>query len=82
MDPLERRRLHWQCRRGLLELDLLLGGFLERAYAGAEPRLQAAFARLLTQPDTLLQDYFFGETVPIDEDLADVVRAIRACAGP
>ena len=27
------RRLRWQCRRGMLELDLLLSRFLDAAYA-------------------------------------------------
>ncbi len=80
MESIELRRLHWQCRRGMLELDLLLQSYLERGYPAAAPARRAAFARLLGHPDTLLQEYFFGGAVPIDEELADVVRAVRACA--
>ena len=49
-------RLRWQCRRGQLELDLILNDFLERHFAGLSPAEQNAFARLLELPDpTLLQ---------------------------
>ena len=34
MKPLQEKikRLRWQCRRGMLELDLLLGAFLDQYY--------------------------------------------------
>ena len=32
-DPERLRRLYWACRRGMRELDILLGGFLARRYA-------------------------------------------------
>lgn len=79
---MELARLHWQCRRGMLELDLLLMGFLERRYATLGAAERSAFRRLLGSPDPLLYDYLLGGTVPIDPELADVVRQIRAAAGP
>ncbi len=49
-------RLRWQCRRGQLELDLILNRFLERRYPSLSEAEQKAFARLLQLPDqTLLQ---------------------------
>jgi len=32
MDRVEHNRLYWKCRRGLLELDLVLQRFLERHF--------------------------------------------------
>jgi antitoxin CptB len=63
----EVRRLRWQCRRGLLELDLLLGGFLERHYPALAPHDQEAFRRLLREPDPRLLAWFQGQERPPDE---------------
>ncbi|MDJ0806588.1 MAG: succinate dehydrogenase assembly factor 2, partial [Gammaproteobacteria bacterium] len=37
-DDAELNRLRWQCRRGMLELDLLLLGFLETRYPRLDPK--------------------------------------------
>ncbi len=73
-------RLHWQCRRGMRELDLLLYGFLERGYAGLDVVERSAFAALLDCPDALLFEYLMGHVVPSDRIMADVVRQIRDAA--
>lgn len=58
------RRLHWQCRRGLLELDLLFVRFLERHYAELSVAEQGAFQRLLEQPDQTLLAWLQGQQEP------------------
>ncbi len=76
-----RARLRWQCRRGMLELDLLLGGFVEAHYDRLAPPERAALEALLELPDQLLHDYLLGGAVPIDPETAHVVRRIREAAG-
>lgn len=71
-------RLRWQCRRGMLELDLLLETFVNHQYSELDARLQAAFRQVLAYPDQLLFDYFFGARLPMDKDVADVIEKIRA----
>lgn len=75
-DARERERMQWRCRRGLLELDLLLKKFLERHYAALTDREHAAFARLLDLPDPELLDYCFGVSQPDDPDLQALVHKI------
>ncbi|HLQ26399.1 MAG TPA: succinate dehydrogenase assembly factor 2 [Acidiferrobacterales bacterium] len=80
-------RLRWQCRRGQLELDLILNDFLERHYAALSEAEQNAFARLLQLPDpTLLQWLTRGSadagTEPdkqeiSDPELRDLVSKLR-----
>lgn len=65
--PDELQRLRWQCRRGLLELDLLLGWFVEQRYAALSAPLQEAFRQLLAQPDQSLLAWVQGQEVPPDE---------------
>ena len=58
------RRLRWQCRRGLLELDLLFVRFLEQHYCALDETEQGAFQRLLEQPDQTLLGWLQGQLEP------------------
>ena len=58
------RRLRWQCRRGLLELDLLFMRFLVKRYSALNTEEQGAFQRLLEQPDQTLLTWFQGQQEP------------------
>ncbi|MCC7411231.1 MAG: succinate dehydrogenase assembly factor 2 [Gammaproteobacteria bacterium] len=59
-------RLRWRCRRGMQELDLLLGGFLTHDYAGLGADDRARFATLLDTPDPELNDLIVGRSVHPD----------------
>lgn len=71
-------RLRWRCRRGMLELDLLLQGFLECAFHELPETEKRRFEALLDYPDPVLLDWLMGRTVPLEQGLADVVERIRA----
>lgn len=47
----ELARLKWQCRRGSLELDLLLKRYLETVYFVADDEEKACFVELLKLDD-------------------------------
>lgn len=76
----EKNRLHWQCRRGMLELDDLLQGFLLKAFDELDVNERSSFENLLNCHDNLLLEYLMGRTVPADPDTAHVVNKIRAAA--
>ncbi|HET7197402.1 MAG TPA: succinate dehydrogenase assembly factor 2 [Burkholderiales bacterium] len=73
---LERHRLKWKCRRGLLELDLVLGRFLEKfdPQGSDAQRLSA----LLDLPDNDLLDIAMGRSERYAAELKDVVARLRA----
>lgn len=73
----ELSRLRWRCRRGMRELDVVLLAYLEDSYPGAQPRHQAAFARLLELQDPDIMAFLTRRAEPPDADLADVVDAVR-----
>ncbi|MDP2903067.1 MAG: succinate dehydrogenase assembly factor 2 [Methylovulum sp.] len=54
-------RLQWQCRRGMLELDLLLMDYLESRYLVADQAEKTQFVELLKLEDgellAVLQSY-------------------------
>ncbi len=52
----EIRRLSWRCRRGLLELDIVLQRFSEQHLAGLSHNELTAFDRLLDLPDNEFLD--------------------------
>lgn len=47
-------RLRWLCRRGMLELDILLDEFLRLHHGKLDPRERQAFERLLALDDAVL----------------------------
>ena len=47
----ESRRLRWRCRRGLLELDIVLQGFIDHGYVALSEAQLQAFDGLLDMPD-------------------------------
>lgn len=69
------RRLQWQCRRGLLELDLLFTRFLERHYSALSVAEQDAFQRLLEQPDPTLLAWLQGQQEP-PPDLKTIIDKV------
>lgn len=70
-------RLRWQCRRGMLELDVLLGGFLEDAYTSLSAQEQALFVKLLECSDQDLFMWLTGKTQPTDPDIILMVEKVR-----
>ena len=75
---LNRPRLYWQCRRGMLELDILLQGFLDTGFETLATAEQRAFVELLDYPDAVLLEYMLGRMIPTDQSIANVVAKIRA----
>lgn len=53
-------RVRWRCRRGLLELDIVLGRFVEAHYTQLDAEEQRAFEALLDMPDNPLWDLVAG----------------------
>jgi antitoxin CptB len=61
----EERRLLWRCRRGLLELDIVLGRFVRDRYPTMDEAQRAVFDELLDLPDTELWDLITGKKEPL-----------------
>ena len=72
MSAPDTHRLKWQCRRGLLELDLILQRYLEK-----HPHDQSLFA-LLELPDNDLLDIAMGRSEHYDSKLTQTVARLRA----
>ena len=75
--PTERNRLRWQCRRGSLELDLVLNDYLRTRYDSAPPTEREAFARLVRAADEDIAAWLQSDTADIDADLRALVARLR-----
>jgi antitoxin CptB len=73
-------RLRWACRRGMLELDVLLGNYLNNAYLDLSLADKKLFVALLGQPDPEIFEWLMGHSHPEDPGLAHIVDKIRSHA--
>ena len=76
----EVKRLRWQCRRGMKELDLLLTRFLDQTYSSASSETQANFVRLLAVEDDLLWAWMMGRSKSTDPEINAIVQCICGTA--
>lgn len=78
-DPRKHRldRLRWRCRRGLLELELLLAPYVAAELAGLPEPLLEQFELLLGFDDVDVHAWLLGRgTLP--DEVAGIVAEIRA----
>jgi antitoxin CptB len=70
-------RISWRCRRGLLELDLVLTHFLDHRFDGLDAGQRQLFSELLDQPDNDLLDLAMGrrEAAPRYQALVEMLRS-------
>lgn len=68
--------MRWATRRGMLELDLVLGPFVEERYALLSQADRERFQRLMLCEDQDLFSWFLKREQNEDEELADIVKQI------
>ena len=73
----ELSQLRWRCRRGMLELDLLLNTFLDKEYTSLDAKKSELFETLLDYPDQVLFDLLMDKMQASDEDIAKLIENIR-----
>ncbi|MDO8414432.1 MAG: succinate dehydrogenase assembly factor 2 [Gallionellaceae bacterium] len=79
LDPASMQRMRWRCRRGLLELDIVLGRFIEQHYAHLDEAQRLAFDTLLDMPDTALWDMIAGrDLMPRPGEQGAVLKLLQA----
>jgi antitoxin CptB len=70
-------RLRWRCRRGMRELDVMLGRYLDRVWAAASPAERDAFLQLVELQDPDLFGYLVGRAAPAEESQRAIIACIR-----
>ncbi len=79
IDEINLQRLRWQCRRGLLELDLIFEAFLskETGYKQLSASQKENFQSLLLNSDQDLQKWMLGKAKPEEQQNIELIRLIR-----
>ena len=71
-------RIRWHCRRGLLELDLILNRFNERYLEQLSAEDLNAFESLLEEDDNDLLDLVMGRAELASERYRDILNKLQA----
>ncbi len=69
-------RIRWQCRRGMLELDLVLNRFVEQDLEALDLGQLQEFKNLLAEADTQLLSWVMGQS-EVPNCYAKLIRRIR-----
>jgi len=72
-----RDRIRWHCRRGMLELDLVLNAFVERHLDDLDAAELEVFQAVLAYPDPMLLAVVMGQTEPEDAAERGIVSRLR-----
>jgi antitoxin CptB len=70
----------WRCRRGMLELDLLLRSYMNQNFDQLSEEDRARFITLLDYPDQTLLEILMGRQTPADPELVSLASDIRSAA--
>ncbi|MFA6922196.1 MAG: succinate dehydrogenase assembly factor 2 [Gallionella sp.] len=76
-DPASLQRVRWRCRRGLLELDIVLGRFVEAHYAKLTEAERQIFEEFLDMPDNPLWDMISGRQDAVSGEHAALLEKIK-----
>lgn len=77
MTTLEARRLRWGCRRGLLELDIVLNRFWDAEFSRLDADGRAAFARILEYADNDLWYLITTPAATIPDGQLAIIQKLR-----
>lgn len=75
--PSRKAKLKWQCRRGMLELDLILLPFVNNNLDQLTEAQFDAFELLLSNSDPVLYAYLMGTEIPADREQILIVELIQ-----
>lgn len=70
-------QIRWKCRRGMLELDLMLQSFFDSSYTKLSPEKQGLFENLLAEADQDLYKWLIGAEVCSQPQFQDMLLVIR-----
>jgi antitoxin CptB len=73
----DRDRIRWHCRRGLLELDLLLERFVAQRLDALNAAQIEVFKELLQYEDNDLLDMVMGRAEPVDASVSGLLDLLR-----
>lgn len=77
INPERFAKIKWQCRRGMLELDLILNNFVAHGLMQLSEEQLSLFEELLTESDPQLYSLLLGHEQPEDRQLGELLEFIK-----
>ena len=74
-----KKKILWQCRRGLWELDAILIPFVERNFDDLDSENKTLFTELLSYEDIEVFDLLVNKINPKDKKMKPLVELILNC---
>ena len=78
MNTSDKKRIRWQCRRGMLELDIMLSHFLDNGYEQLSLEQKEIFKKMLSLEDDQLYRWFMGYEPCQDPKMKPVVEIVSS----
>ncbi len=78
---LNESQLHWRCRRGVRELDVLFTRFLRDHYPLLSVEQQATFHEMLDVQDPVIMDWLFGKQEADSVEMRQLVAFLKEISG-
>lgn len=75
---MDKKRLRWACRRGMLELDSLLVPFFDNHFDELNDEQKRVLETLLTFQDPDLFTWFIGSESPEEPELQAIIKLIKS----
>lgn len=69
-------KIRWKCRRGMLELDIILENFYEQQFQTLTNEEKILFSQLLDEPDPFLYDWLLCRNTTHDSKLKIILEKI------
>lgn len=73
----EQNRLRWRCHRGMRELDIVFGRFLDHEFEQLDPAQRANFAALLDTSDPDLYAWLLQRDAPPPAEFKTLITLLR-----
>lgn len=78
---LNEKKMRWRCRRGIRELDVLFGSFLNTEFPQLATPEKQAFVRLLEVQDPIIMDWLFSRSSPEDTEIMAIIAKLQVQSG-
>ncbi|PWK54464.1 succinate dehydrogenase assembly factor 2 [Pleionea mediterranea] len=76
-ETFDRKKIIWTCRRGMLELDVILIPFAEQHFEHLSDEDKQLFVELLEQADPDLFNWIMGYGMPVEAKWHSLIEHIR-----
>ena len=76
MESYLEKKIYWQCKRGLQELDSILIPFVKNHFSELQLEERALFQHLLTFQDIELMDWLVNRVEPSEKGLIKIINLV------